>query len=401
VLVRDLDVDAIPVCEAPSQWKDYVAIVHLATSAATLLARRVEEGETWRAGGFKSAADQLALLSGTSVKAAKTKLQTSKRVKKLPKTANAMRTGALSPEKVDAIADAANVEPSAEEKLLAGAEKKPLGELREDCLKAKAKDRDRAHKRIHRDRCAHEYKDAEGAWNFGARGTLDSACDFRSEWKRLTDEQFKLAKAEGREEPLAAYAYDALMELARRSARADDTPDIEPADEPTAGSTKKKAKRAPAKYLAILRLDYSAMVRGQVDGEECCEIAGLGPIPVRVARELLDDAILKLVITKGVDVMNVTHLGRSVNMAQRIALLWQSPVCTREDCTRTERLENDHREEWHKTHHTRLDESDRLCGHDHRLKTNHGWALVNGKGRRPMVPPGDPRHPNYRPPQRT
>ena len=144
VLVGDLDPDAIPVCEAKDQWKDYIGIVHLATSAATLMARKVEEGDTWRTGGFKSAADELALLSGTSVKAAKTRLQTSKRVKKLPKTANAMRKGKLSPEKVDAIADAANVEPDAEDKLLEGAEKKPLGELREDCLKAKAKDRDRA-----------------------------------------------------------------------------------------------------------------------------------------------------------------------------------------------------------------------------------------------------------------
>jgi hypothetical protein len=76
-------------------------------------------------------------------------------------------------------------------------------------------------------------------------------------------------------------------------------------------------------------------------------------------------------------------------------------MCTREGCTRSQRLENDHREEWHKTKHTRLDETDPLCGHDHHLKTNHGWSLVKGKGRRRMVPPDDPRHPKYRPPQRT
>jgi hypothetical protein len=140
------------------------------------------------------------------------------------------------------------------------------------------------------------------------------------------------------------------------------------------------------------------MVRGAVEGEETCEIAGLGPIPVRIARELLGDAILKLVITKGVDVANVTHLGRSPTMAQRVALLWRSPECTREGCTRTQRLENDHRADWVKTKHTRLDELDPLCEHDHDLKTYKGWALVKGKGKRPMVPPDDPRHPNYRAP---
>ena len=67
-------------------------------------------------------------------------------------------------------------------------------------------------------------------------------------------------------------------------------------------------------------------------------------------------------------------------------------------CTRTERLENDHGPEWRKTKHTRLDELDPVCGPDHDLKTNHGWDFVKGKGRRAMVPPDDPRHPNYRAP---
>ncbi|HMC72204.1 MAG TPA: hypothetical protein VKJ07_23805, partial [Mycobacteriales bacterium] len=49
------------------------------------------------------------------------------------------------------------------------------------------------------------------------------------------------------------------------------------------------------------------------------EITGLGPIPVSTARELLGDSILKLVITKGVDVLHVTHLGRGPNAAQRVA----------------------------------------------------------------------------------
>ena len=84
-----------------------------------------------------------------------------------------------------------------------------------------------------------------------------------------------------------------------------------------------------------------------------------------------------------------------------MALLWQSPTCTREGCTRTERLANDHGPEWRKTKHTRLDELDPVCSPDHDLKTNHGWDFVNGNGRRPMVPPDDPRHPKYRPPQRT
>ena len=85
-------------------------------------------------------------------------------------------------------------------------------------------------------------------------------------------------------------------------------------------------------------------------------------------------------------------------MAQRVALWWRSPECTREGCTRTQRLENDHREGWAETKRTRVDELDPLCEHEHDLKTYHGWALVKGQGKRPMVPPDHPRHPKYRAP---
>src|SRR5258707_7491617 len=104
VLVRDLDPDAIPVFEAPDLWKEFVAIARLAESAATLLARRVEEGDTRRKGGFRSAADQMAGEAGTSISAAKTQLETSKRVKPLPRTASAMREGKMSTAEATAIA---------------------------------------------------------------------------------------------------------------------------------------------------------------------------------------------------------------------------------------------------------------------------------------------------------
>ena len=121
------------------------------------------------------------------------------------------------------------------------------------------------------------------------------------------------------------------------------------------------------------------------------------PIPVRVARSVLGDAIVKLVITKGVDVMSVTHLGRGPTAAQRIALLWSSPKCANEACS-SRFVQLDHREPWAATKHTKLSELDPLCPHDHDLKTNHGWLLVEGAGRRTFVGPKDPRHPRNKPP---
>jgi hypothetical protein len=147
------------------------------------------------------------------------------------------------------------------------------------------------------------------------------------------------------------------------------------------------------RYLALLRVDLQAFRRGRVVGDERCEISGVGPVPVSIARGLLGEAILKLVITDGVDVLNVTHLGRGPTAAQKAALLWMSPTCSVQGCHRT-RTENDHREPWAQTRHTRLDELDPLCEFHHDLKTRCGYALVTGGGKRAFVPPDDPRHPN-------
>jgi hypothetical protein len=212
-LVGDLDPDAIPLCEVLAAWKLFNAIERDAASAKTLLARRVEDGNTWRSAGYRSR--QLASLAGSSVTTEKKSIEASKRVKKSPKTANAMRKGKLSPAKAEAIAGAAAVAPGAEDKLLAGAEQKPLGELREECLKAKA-----------RGGCRQGAgADPSGSLRPGLHGRRRrlehlragagrSRCRVHGRLGPLIDEQFKLARAEGREEPLAAYAFDALMKLA-------------------------------------------------------------------------------------------------------------------------------------------------------------------------------------------
>src|SRR6478752_1429145 len=117
-LVGDLDPDAIPLCEVLAAWKLFNKIERDAASAKTLLARRVEEGNTWRSAGFRSAAEQRAAIGGSTVTAEKKAIETSRRVRKLPKTAAAMRKGKLSREKAEAIADAAKVAPDAEDELL-------------------------------------------------------------------------------------------------------------------------------------------------------------------------------------------------------------------------------------------------------------------------------------------
>ncbi|MET0901658.1 MAG: hypothetical protein ABWZ52_00325 [Acidimicrobiales bacterium] len=62
-----------------------------------------------------------------------------------------------------------------------------------------------------------------------------------------------------------------------------------------------------------------------------------------MARVLLDDAVLKLIITKGVDVLNVTSLTRRRTQAMHYASLWTSPTCVVEGCSRPTRLPDERR----------------------------------------------------------
>lgn len=105
------------------------------------------------------------------------------------------------------------------------------------------------------------------------------------------------------------------------------------------------------------------------------------------------DPFLAAVVTKGEAVVGVAHLGRRPRARQRTALQWLYPSCAAEGCGAVAFLQFDHRADWAKTHLTVFDLLDRLYPHHHTRKTIDHWALVPGRGKRPFVPPSDPRHP--------
>ena len=254
-LLEVLDPDGVPVFDTPDLWAAFDRVERLAASAKTLLARRVADACTWQRAGYRSAAEQLACLSGTSVGTARSLIETSRQVVDLPATAAALREGVLSSAKAEAIASAAMVAPDAEATLLESAAKVPLGVLRKECLRARAgTDRDAAHARIHRERYLREYTDAEGAWNATARGVPDAGAEVRAAINPIVNELFAAAKAEGRRESRDVYAFDALIELARRAGRGS-----------RAEAEAEPAKAKPVRNFGLLRVDYDAFVRGAVD----------------------------------------------------------------------------------------------------------------------------------------
>ena len=419
-LVTAVDPDAVSGSTARTWWAEFDRVERLAAAGKTLLARRVAATHRADRSGSRTAAEELARKAGTTAGTAKDAVDTSHRLADQPELDQAVRRGEVSPPQAALVSAAAEADPSAEQRLVELAPRVSLAELREECARVKAAadpDPNATNRRIHAQRRLRHYRDGEGGWNLSARGTAHAGAAFVTVLNAITDATFTAARRAGRHEPVEAYAFDALMAMAEHAAESTTTADPEaggdsagsagragdPGIVAAAGRAARSGCAVPSRpstsprYLGLLRVDVAALRRGRAQGGELCEVAGVGPIPVSGAKEILGEAIVKLVITDGVDVLNVTHLGRGPTAAQRAALLWMNPSCSVVGCHRT-RVEWDHREPWAQTRHTRLDGLDPLCSFHHDLKTRLSWALAPGKGKRAFVPPDDPRHPCYRKP---
>jgi hypothetical protein len=190
---------------------------------------------------------------------------------------------------------------------------------------------------------------------------------------------FQKARAAGEHEPSDAYAADGLVAMARAANGSDGGK----------GTTE-----------AIVLVNLEPLHRGSVEGDEVCEIPGVGPVPLSVTRDLLGEAFLKLVIRDGIDIRTVVHLGRHPTAAQRTATFVRDggrcvrPTCDRRIC------QIDHIAPWADTHQTTLDELAGLCGPDHDLKTHRGhtyrrtptgweWTTPDGTVEHDRPPPDE------------
>jgi hypothetical protein len=377
-----LDPDLLMANECARALQDAAAIESMGATMKMLLAARLAQTDAYKATSSVSPEAHIAGLVGGTAASVRSLIETARQLGELTATASAARTGSISTAQVQAIASAATADPTAEHELINDAARLSLGQLRDKCAKVIADadpDPEWRHARLRRQRRGRRYSTPDGFHHLHLQSTPEDLADVDVTLNAIVDELFKAARAKGEREPRDAYLADAIVEMARRAR----------------GAHAGRGKASPT-YTAVIRADLTALVRGRVGEGEVCEIAGLGPVPVEVIRQLLGDAVLKLVLTAGSGVRNVTSLGRGPTAAMKVALLWEQPTCSVERCGRRARLEADHTSgaEYVKTRHTRLDELDRLCDQHHDKKTYDGWGLVPGSGVRPMVPPTDPRHPS-------
>ena len=360
--VGDLDVpDAVRVVDECAEAERLFAALRV-MAAATL-----ENKAVWRREGFRSLAAWMASKTGTAVAPAIASLEMAGLLRELPSLAAAFREGRLSEAQAREIAEVASEVPEAESQLVEAAERLSFKDLRDECARVEAAalvDEDDRYRRVHKKRRTRAWV-RKGEGHFSAVMTPDELARWMAVINAATDDIVTEAIQGGWFENRDAHSVDALLNL------------IQPDAEVPSG---------PETIVHVV-VDYDAMMRGHTVTGEKCEIPGIGPIPVTLARQMADDAILKVLLTKGVDVMAVAHGGYTPPAHLRSALEVRDPQCIVPGCNRRRGLQIDHRNTFSRTRVTKLEDLARICRFHHYLKTFLGYTYRGGPGAWEWVPP--------------
>jgi hypothetical protein len=309
----------------------------------------------------------MASKTGTAVGPAIDTMEMAGLLADLPVVAEAFRSGPLSEVQAREIAAVASEVPDAEGQLVEAAGKLTLRGLREECHRVEAAaaiDEDDRY-RVHRRRKIRAWVDRYNVARLSATMTPDELARLMSEIDRRCGDIVEGAIRGRWFESWEAHRVDALVEMALPKG---DTP------------------AGPASMVHVV-VDYEALMRGHTVAGERCEIPGIGPIPVTLARQMSEDCILKVLLTKGVDVMTGAHGGYSIPAHLRTALDVRDPKCIVPGCDARRRVQKDHRNAFGRTQVTKLGDLAHLCPFHHYLKTFCGYTYRGGPGTWEWIPP--------------
>ena len=251
-----------------------------------------------------------------------------------------------------------------------------MAALKQRCARLKAAaaaDEAARHRAVHDGRYLRHWTDADTAFCLHLRTTAEAGAVILAKFKPFLDDTFSEARSAGRRESSEALSADAFSSM------------CESAVPPGAEGGTSPGPRA----MVHVRVDHAALLRGHLQGDEVCEVPGVGPIPVATARAWACDAVLKALVTNGVDVVAVAHAGRTVTAAQRGALEERDPCCVVPGCGVSTGLEIDHVDGWALTRITTLERLARLCRWHHYLKTHCGYRLDGRAGSWRLLPPDE------------
>ena len=391
-VVRQSTPEAVSGDQARRFVECFVQGERVAASGVALFTPVVVESGAYAKEGHASAQDWLGTLSGTSAGAAKGRLAAAERAAVDPSLKEALHEGGLSASQLSVLTQAASEAPASTGDLLELVEQGASHqELTDAAARAKAAARSRETEHLRRARVhAHRHLRAHQVDSGGVRAEI--FCD-EVHWARVAPsiearakELWKAAGGSGDAEALEAYRLDAFFE---QLGSCDGSGG---ADESAGRPRGSKGARGQA----IVVIDAAALRRGTTEGDELCEIEGIGPVSVEAATELLSESSLRYIIRQGFDIKTVTKPTRDVAAAIEAALLVRDRTCAVPGCGKRLGLERDHRGVDFRHHGpTELDNLVRLCPEHHHLKTHGGWRLEGKPGAWKWVAPAHPKSAHY------
>ena len=304
--------------------------------------------------------------SGVSTGAARRQTKAARKARKHRKTKEAFDKGRLSPAQAEAIAEAADANPSAEESLLELAATGTTTDLLNECERVRREatdDRSRAAQQ----RAARHFRswtDALGMTRFS--GALEPLLGAKlvAELNQRADRMFREQwRARGAADTVDQRMADALASLVE-----------------TAGSG--GGRKGPRAVVRLI-VTKDAVDRGYIRPGEKCQTAEGRPIPMPAVEEaLLDkDTVVQEVEVDAVDVRTIKTLKRYIPKRIRDALEARGVCCVVPGCGRTKHLQIDHTQEIRDMGITELANLAWRCPYHHRLKTRRLYdSEPDGRG---------------------
>jgi hypothetical protein len=311
----------------------------------------------------------VSVATGTPTGAAKRTLATMERLRALPVLSEAVAKGQVSLDQAAVMAPAVERSPSCAPSLLHAAASGSFEELRKESLRTQRaarceEDQVQKERRLHAGRRCRVWQSDDGAVCLEARFAPLDGARLMAALDKETEAVFKASWRAQVKDPRERCGADALVNLVTGTAT-------------TAGAQ------------VIVRVDAAALRRGSLQGDELCEIDGVGPISVDAARTLLADATITTLVRDGIDVASVTRARRAIPSRLKTALEDRDRCCVVPGCGSTHRLEIHHwRTDVFSGGPTELDNLCRLCPVHHRLQTNEGYRIGGGPGKWKWVAPG-------------
>ena len=208
-LLAGLEPKDVPLPWAADVMAAFAEVERLAVSGRLMMMSRAAEADEWRRSGFASPEEWLASALGTSRGRARGDLETSERLGLLDATADAVRSGELSPEKAGAVADASSVNPTAEQDLLDTAKKESLARTRREAERRKAEQQSEQSKAA-REREVRERRDARfwyrnGEGHAEIRGPVADVKALEQLVQREVDTAFRANRAAAEHAPCSRW----------------------------------------------------------------------------------------------------------------------------------------------------------------------------------------------------